>query len=84
MLGKAGLGPANTDYVSSLGTDQFANALSSSALNAKLTPAAPGWAALENSKKLEEFFQKIATGADIDATAKAFDAEITPILNGQG
>lgn len=83
MLGKAGLGPANTDYVSSLGTDQFAQALSQSAVNAKLTPAAPGWAALENSKKLEEFFQKIASGADIDSTAKAFDAEITPMLNGQ-
>ena len=83
MLGKAGLGPANTDYVSSLGTDQFAQALSDSALNAKLTPAAPGWAALENSKKLEEFFQQIASGADIDSTAKAFDAEITPMLNGQ-
>jgi N,N'-diacetylchitobiose transport system substrate-binding protein len=83
MLGKAGLGPANTDYVSSLGTDQFAQALSQSAVNSKLTPAAPGWAALENSKKLEEFFQKIASGADIDSTAKAFDADITPMLNGQ-
>jgi N,N'-diacetylchitobiose transport system substrate-binding protein len=84
MLGKAGLGPANTDYVSSLGDDEFATALINSALDAKLTPAAPGWAALENSKKLEEFFQKISEGADIDATAKAFDADATPILNGVG
>lgn len=84
MLGKNGLGPANTDYVSSLGTDQFAKALTESALNAKLTPAAPGWAALENSKKLEEFFQKISQGADIASTAKAFDDAATPILNGKG
>ena len=83
MLGKNGLGPANKQYVDSLGTDQFAKALIDSALNSKLTPAAPGWAALENSKKLEEFFQKIASGADIDATAKAFDEVATPILNGQ-
>ncbi len=83
MLGKNGLGPANADYVSSLGDDQFAKALINSALNSKLTPAAPGWAALESSKKLEEFFQKISEGADIAATAKAFDAEATPILNGK-
>ncbi|MCG2802942.1 MAG: extracellular solute-binding protein [Cellulomonas sp.] len=81
MLGKNGLGPANADYVSSLGDDQFAKALINSALNSKLTPAAPGWAALESSKKLEEFFQKISQGADIAATAKEFDAQATPILN---
>ncbi len=82
MLGENGLGPGNTDHVDSLGDDQFATALIESALNAKLTPAAPGWAALENSKKLEEFFGQIASGADIAATAKAFDAAATPILNG--
>jgi N,N'-diacetylchitobiose transport system substrate-binding protein len=83
MLGKNGLGPANKDDVSSLGTDQFAQALINSALNSQLTPAAPGWAALEGSKKLEEFFQKISEGADIASTAKAFDAAATPILNGK-
>ena len=45
---------------------------------------AVGWAALENSKKLEEFFQKISQGADIASTAKAFDEAATPILNGKG
>lgn len=82
LLGENGLGPANTDHVDALGDDQFATALVESALNAKLTPAAPGWAALENSKKLEEFFGQIAGGADVTATAKAFDAAATPILNG--
>ncbi|WP_396044371.1 extracellular solute-binding protein [Cellulomonas sp. P22] len=83
LLGENGLGPANSDYVSSLGDDQFAKALVESALNSKLTPAAPGWAALENSKKLEEFFGEIASGADVEATATAFDAAATPILNGK-
>ncbi|MGY4645827.1 extracellular solute-binding protein [Cellulomonas sp. URHB0016] len=83
MLGKNGLGPANTEYTSSLGDDQFAKALVASAVASKLTPAAPGWAALENSKKLEEFFQKIAEGADVKATAAAFDKDATPILNGE-
>ena len=41
-LGGAGLGPANSDYVSSLGDDEFAKALIDSASNSKLTPAAPG------------------------------------------
>ncbi|WP_028049113.1 extracellular solute-binding protein [Cellulomonas sp. URHD0024] len=82
LMGKNGLGPSNVTYTDSLGTDQFAKALVDSALSAKLTPAAPGWASLENSKKLEEFFQKISEGADIKATAKAFDDEATPILNG--
>ena len=70
MLGKNGLGPANSDYVSSLGDDEFAKALIESASNSKLTPAAPGWATVEASGKLEEFFQKIAEGGDVATLAK--------------
>ena len=81
MLGKNGLGPANSDYVSSLGNDQFAKALIESASNSKLTPAAPGWATVEASGKLEEFFAKIADGGDVTALAKEYDALITPMLN---
>jgi len=51
MLGQNGLGPANTKFVDSLGDDQFATALIDSALNSKLTPAAPGWAALGATAK---------------------------------
>ena len=47
MLGQNGLGPANSDDTSSLGTDEFAKALIESAENSKLTPAAPGWASVE-------------------------------------
>lgn len=83
MLGKNGLGPANSDYVSSLGTDQFAKALIESASNSKLTPAAPGWATVETSGKLEELFAKIAEGGDVTALAKEYDALLTPMLNGK-
>ncbi|MDT0156667.1 extracellular solute-binding protein [Microbacterium sp. ARD32] len=82
MLGENGLGPANTDFVSSLGDDQFAKALIDSALDSKLTPAAPGWAAVEGQKILEEFFGKIADGGDVAALAKEYDAKIDPIING--
>jgi N,N'-diacetylchitobiose transport system substrate-binding protein len=81
MLGKNGLGPANSDDVSSLGTDEFAQALIASASNSKLTPAAPGWAGVEASGKLEEFFAKVADGGDITALAKEYDALLTPLLN---
>ena len=82
MLGKNGLGPANTDYMSSLGDDIFAKALVESASNSKLTPAAVGWATVESQQILEEFFQKVADGGDITALAAEYDAKITPILNG--
>lgn len=82
MLGKNGLGPANTGLVSSLGDDQFAQALIDSALDSKLTPAAPGWAAVEGQKILEEFFGKIAAGGDVQALAKEYDAKIDAIING--
>ncbi|MFJ6417951.1 extracellular solute-binding protein [Paeniglutamicibacter sp. NPDC091659] len=81
MLGKNGLGPANSDNNASMGDDQFAKAGIASASNSKLTPAAPGWAAVESSMKLEEFFGKIRDSADLEALAKEYDAQITPMLN---
>ncbi len=81
MLGENGLGPANSDYVSALGDDQFAKALIESALGSKLTPAAPGWAAVEGSGLLEEFFGKVNAGGDIASLAAEYDAKITPLLN---
>nr|WP_300149379.1 extracellular solute-binding protein [Propionicimonas sp.] len=83
MLGKNGLGPANSDYVSSMGDDQFAKALVESASNSKLTPAAPGWATIEASGKLEEFFAKVAKGGDVAALAAEYDGVLTPMLNGK-
>lgn len=81
MLGGVGLGPANSDYVSALGDDQFAQATIESASNSKLTPAAPGWAAVESQTLMEEFFGKIRDAADLEALAKEYDDKITPVLN---
>ena len=81
QLGKAGLGPANSDYVSSLGDDQFAKATIESASNSKLTPAAPGWATVESKNLMEEFFSKIRDAQDLTALAKEYDGKITPLLN---
>ncbi len=82
MLGQNGLGPANLDYTSSLGDDQFAAALAESAAGSKLTPAAPGWAAVEGSGLLEEFFGKVNAGGDIKALAAEYDAKIDKLING--
>ncbi|MDF1488975.1 extracellular solute-binding protein [Tessaracoccus caeni] len=82
MLGENGLGPANSDYVTALGDDEFAQAQIASSSNSKLTPAAPGWAAVEASMALEEFFAKVADGGDIAALAAEYDAKLTPMLNG--
>jgi N,N'-diacetylchitobiose transport system substrate-binding protein len=81
LLGKNGLGPANSKYASSLGDDQFAKATLESVSNSKLTPAAPGWATVEGKQLYEELFSKISKGGDIPALAKEFDAQITPLLN---
>ena len=82
MLGQNGLGPANLDYASALGDDQFASALAESAADSKLTPAAPGWAAVEGSGLLEEFFGKVNAGGDIEALAAEYDAKIDELING--
>jgi N,N'-diacetylchitobiose transport system substrate-binding protein len=82
LLGENGLGPANLDYTAALGDDEFATALIESAANSKLTPAAPGWATVEASGRLEEFFQKVAEGGDIAALAAEYDELLTPLLNG--
>ena len=82
MLGQNGLGPANLDYADSLGDDQFAKALVASAADSKLTPAAPGWAAVEGSGLIEEFFGKVNGGGDIKALAAEYDTKIDALING--
>ena len=81
LLGKNGLGPANSDYVSSLGDDQFAKALIESASNSKLTPAAPGWASVEAANVMEEFFSKIRDSSDLKGLAQQYDTKINALLN---
>ncbi len=82
MLGQNGLGPANSDYVSALGDDEFAKALIESASNSKLTPAAKGWATVESQQILEEFFSKVSEGGDIKALAAEYDAKVNAVING--
>lgn len=81
LLGKNGLGPANSKYTSSLGNDQFAKALIASASNSKLTPAAPGWASVEAGNVMEEFFSKIRDASDLKALAQEYDKKIDALLN---
>lgn len=82
MLAQNGLGPANANYVDALGDDEFARTMIDTAAASKLTPAAPGWAAVEAAFVYEELFQKIAEGGDVAALAAEYDAILTPMLNG--
>ena len=81
MLGSNGLIPGNSKYADSLGDDVYASAALAAALNAKLTPAAEKWADVEGARILEDFFQQVATGADLETAAKSADALITQTLN---
>ncbi len=81
MLGQNGLGPGNSKFVDSLGDDQFAQALIASASNSKLTPAAPGWAAVESANVMEEFFSKIRDAEDLNALALEYNEKLDALLN---
>ena len=80
LLAEAGLTPAKNSLSSLLGTDEFAAATIAAASNAKLTPAAPGWAEVEGSRVLEDLFVDIATGGDVEELAAAADETITEQL----
>lgn len=87
LLAQAGLGPASTRFTELMTTDadgdqdKFGIALVDTALNAELTPAAPGWAEVEDAQVYEELFQQIAEGADVTELAAEYDEKITPMLN---
>jgi N,N'-diacetylchitobiose transport system substrate-binding protein len=82
IYGKNGLVPAKVSLASTVGTDEVAQAISSAAGNARLTPASPKWADVEASGALTDFFVQLAQGGDIPTLAKALDAKIDGILNG--
>lgn len=82
ILAKNGLTPAKTSLASLLGDDMFAQATIAAASNAKLTPAAPGWANVEGSRVLEDLFSKIAQGGDVADLAAAADEQMNGQLNG--
>ncbi|WP_197025356.1 extracellular solute-binding protein [Nocardioides sp. URHA0032] len=82
ILAKNGLTPAKSSLASLLGDDMFAQATIAAASNAKLTPAAPGWANVEGSRVLEDLFSKIAQGGDVTELAAAADEQMNSQLNG--
>lgn len=82
IYGQNGLVPAKVSLASTLGTDEVAQAISSAAGNARLTPASPKWADVEASGALTDFFVQVAQGGDVTALAKALDEKINGILNG--
>ncbi|GEL98840.1 extracellular solute-binding protein [Cellulomonas terrae] len=81
MLGENGLIPGNTEYAASMGDDVYAKAAVAAALNAKLTPAAEKWADVEGDRILEDFFQQLATGADVKEAAAETDQLLEDALN---
>ncbi|MFC8600274.1 extracellular solute-binding protein [Isoptericola sp. NPDC057191] len=88
-LAQAGLGPANSDFDKLMTVDadgnpnKFGEVTVQTAQASKLTPAAPGWAAVEGALVYEELFQKIAEGDDVKMLAAQYDEKLTPMLNGQ-
>lgn len=82
IYGQNGLVPAKVSLAGTLGTDEVAQAISSAAGNARLTPASPKWADVEASGALTDFFVQVAQGGDVTALAKALDEKINGILNG--
>jgi N,N'-diacetylchitobiose transport system substrate-binding protein len=82
LMAEAGLTPARTSLASLLGDDEYAEATVAAASNAKLTPAAPGWATVEGSRALEDLFSAIAQGGDVADLAGKADEQMSGQLNG--
>lgn len=86
ILAENGLGPANTEfgsvYVDSAADPTIAQISLDTAAAAKLTPAAPGWTAVEEQQLLEQFFQAVAEGGDVTALAAEYDDKINAVING--
>lgn len=76
-----GLTPAKVSLADGLGTDEFAAASIEAASNAKLTPAAAGWASVEGARILEDLFVAIANGGDLGQLAADADVAIAEQLN---
>lgn len=83
MLAENGLGPANLDYATKYTEVAAMGEIGlEAAQSAKLTPAAPGWAAVENATLMEQYFQAVAEGGDVTKLALEFDEKINALING--
>lgn len=81
ILAANGLTPAKVSLSSELGDDEFAQATIAAASNAKLTPAAAGWASVEGARILEDLFVGVANGGDIAELAAGADKAMEEQLN---
>jgi N,N'-diacetylchitobiose transport system substrate-binding protein len=81
ILAENGLTPARTSLAPLLGDDEFAQATIAAASNAKLTPAAAGWAKVEGARILEDLFVEIANGGDVPELAAKADEAMEAQLN---
>lgn len=81
ILAQNGLTPAKQSLATLLGDDEFAAATVAAASQAKLTPAAAGWASVEGSRVLEDLFVDIAQGGDVAQLAAAADQKLADQLN---
>lgn len=82
IMAEAGLTPALSSLAPLLGDDEYAEATIAAASNAKLTPAAPGWATVEGSRVLEDLFSALAQGGDPAELAADADEQMNGQLNG--
>ncbi|WP_243059503.1 extracellular solute-binding protein [Nocardioides sp. SR21] len=82
ILAENGLTPALNSLAPLLGDDEYAQATIAAASNAKLTPAAPGWATVEGSRVLEDLFSALAQGGDPADLAADADEQMNGQLNG--
>ncbi|MEI5674432.1 MULTISPECIES: extracellular solute-binding protein [Nocardioides] len=76
ILAENGLTPAKTSLATLLGDDEYAAATIAAASNAKLTPAASGWAKVEGARVLEDLFVDLAKGGDPAELAQAADEQM--------
>lgn len=81
LLGKAGLTPGLLSLSGLLGEDEFAQAAVGASENARLTPAAAGWATVEGSRTMEDLFVGLAKGGDPAELAGKADAAIGTALS---
>ncbi len=81
MLAENGLIPGNSRYASAMSDDAYAQAALDAAVGARLTPPAEKWADVEAARILEDFFQQVASGADLEEAAAEADQLIADTLN---
>ncbi len=81
IMAENGLVPARESLFDVLGDDENAQATIAAASNARLTPAAAGWAKVEGARILEDLFVKIANGGDVATLAAEADEQMTAELD---